>query len=513
MTIALDRLFDTLQRHLAASEKPGIVDIDGACDFAIDANAAGRTDLTINLLEPLSREATGSAKLWQLLGLAYRQNQQMALASAAFERAIALSPHDVRIALGKAQIDLETGKPAATQFGRIRQMFPGDPQIALAAADALQSEGRAEEAAALLNEMLDQNPEWVAGHDAFVRVKTTTGAGDSFASFTKALEAAPTNNMLRLAGIRALAQQEHWGRASAALRDARYAIGELPELDAIAAYIATETGDHATAQVMFERTKTLNDPGIALYRVRHCLRNHRVEEAAALGEALVQTPAANGAWPYLSLAWRLLGDDRAGWLDGEPPYFKVVDLDISETELADLAALLRQLHVARQHLPEQSVRGGTQTDKPLFHRLEPEIALIRQRVLEAVKAYIADLPPFDASHPLLGTPRGHLLFEGSWSVRLRAQGFHTMHTHPGGSISSALYVSLPGEKGMGPAPAGWLDLGSPPPELGLDLPGYAQIEPKPGRLVLFPSTMWHGTVPFNDGERLTIAFDVRTPTR
>ena len=35
----------------------------------------------------------------------------------------------------------------------------------------------------------------------------------------------------------------------------------------------------------------------------------------------------------------------------------------------------------------------------------------------------------------------------------------------------------------------------------------------PGRLALFPSTMWHGTVPFADGERLTIAFDVARPWR
>lgn len=34
------------------------------------------------------------------------------------------------------------------------------------------------------------------------------------------------------------------------------------------------------------------------------------------------------------------------------------------------------------------------------------------------------------------------------------------------------------------------------------------VEPKVGRLVLFPSTMWHGTVPFADAERMTVAFDV-----
>ena len=35
------------------------------------------------------------------------------------------------------------------------------------------------------------------------------------------------------------------------------------------------------------------------------------------------------------------------------------------------------------------------------------------------------------------------------------------------------------------------------------------IQPKPGRLVLFPSYMWHGTIPFHaDAVRTTIAFDV-----
>ena len=64
---------------------------------------------------------------------------------------------------------------------------------------------------------------------------------------------------------------------------------------------------------------------------------------------------------------------------------------------------------------------------------------------------------------------------------------------------------------MGAAPAGWISFGSPPQVLGLDLPPYAQLEPKPGRLILFPSTMWHETLPFEDGERLVIAFDVMKP--
>ena len=35
------------------------------------------------------------------------------------------------------------------------------------------------------------------------------------------------------------------------------------------------------------------------------------------------------------------------------------------------------------------------------------------------------------------------------------------------------------------------------------------VRPRPGLLALFPSYMWHGTVPFRaDERRLTMAFDV-----
>jgi hypothetical protein len=56
--------------------------------------------------------------------------------------------------------------------------------------------------------------------------------------------------------------------------------------------------------------------------------------------------------------------------------------------------------------------------------------------------------------------------------------------------------------------AGWLAFGEP----GITIPGLGPdhlVRPEPGMLVLFPSYMWHGTVPFTaGGRRLTAAFDV-----
>ena len=45
--------------------------------------------------------------------------------------------------------------------------------------------------------------------------------------------------------------------------------------------------------------------------------------------------------------------------------------------------------------------------------------------------------------------------------------------------------------------------------VAMTLFGFAAlIAPVVGQLVLFPSYVWHGTVPVEHGERLNIAFDV-----
>ena len=98
-------------------------------------------------------------------------------------------------------------------------------------------------------------------------------------------------------------------------------------------------------------------------------------------------------------------------------------------------------------------------------------------------------------------------------MRLTGAGFHVNHVHPAGWISSAFYVALPEAAMGGDGHAGWLSLGEPQPSSASICRRSGSIEPKPGRLVLFPSTMWHGTRPFAAGERLTVAFDVARPGR
>jgi len=218
-------------------------------------------------------------------------------------------------------------------------------------------------------------------------------------------------------------------------------------------------------------------------------------------------------WPYAAIAWRLAGDRRWEWLEGDLDRFvSVIDLSAEISDIDALEKSLRVLNFGQGEYLDQSVRGGSQTDGPLFTKVDPEIRALRAVIVAAVERNVKSLPPVDPAHPLLGPRRDRKIgFSGSWSVLLKGTGFHANHVHPQGWISSALYIHLPKRSTSDSPTAGWLTLGEPQVELGLDLRPLLEIEPKPGRLVLFPSYCWHGTRPFLQGERLTVAFDVRRP--
>lgn len=485
--------------------------------FARGSIAAGRADLAITALRELTERERRNAAAWKLLGHACHEEQLEPEAAAALARAAALDDRDVQTALAHAQSAYHAGFPAVDLFQHVMQLAPGDLNALRGYASALAVAGQSAAAAAVLHAAVKDRPDWLEGHRALATLRYTGGDQSHFAdSYASACAAQPHNLALRMAWFRAVAQTRDWTAASAIIDSAERLLGRKPQLLIARLFVASESGDTVQAQRLFADTASLDDLVRDLALIRHCLRTGELETAETTAVRHVDTASAAVVWPYLSLVWRLLGSPRAEWLDGSPPYVRAFELDFSAVELDRIADLLRQLHTARSPFVEQSVRGGTQTDQNLLLRHEPVLRDLRVRIQAAVGRYVAQLPPPVPGHPLLGIERadplrGRVFFSGSWSVRLTSQGYNVSHTHPLGWISSALYISLPTPAGMGPPPAGWLQFGTPPAELNLQLQPCLQVEPRAGHLLLFPSRMWHSTVPFADGERLVVAFDVRAP--
>lgn len=192
-------------------------------------------------------------------------------------------------------------------------------------------------------------------------------------------------------------------------------------------------------------------------------------------------------------------------------FVRVYDLEPPEGYV-DMAAFnvalkqeLENLHVYSGTPINQSVRGGTQTETDLAHTDNWVVQSFFKAVDAPIRDYI-DAIGESPYHPLMKRRRDNYRISGAWSIRLSQDGHHVNHVHPMGWLSSAYYADVPSSVSA-ESHEGWIKFGEP--ALDVNQPAEHFVQPKAGRLVLFPSYMWHGTVPFRGDEtRLTLPFDV-----
>ncbi len=216
---------------------------------------------------------------------------------------------------------------------------------------------------------------------------------------------------------------------------------------------------------------------------------------------------------WAATAARIVGDPLYGQLYDYDAMVGVYEIappngwDTLTAYLADLATALDGLHRFSEHPADQSLRHGSQTTYRLTGSSDPVIQAFFRAIETPLRQHMAAIG--QGADPLRARNTGDYRIEGAWSVRLRPGGFHKDHFHAQGWLSSAFYVETPETALATPEKQGWLRLGKPPFRTQPELEAERFIRPQPGRLVLFPSYMWHGTVPFTtDEKRLTIAFDV-----
>ena len=515
---------------------------------------SGRLDDAIESYDKAVRLQPGYLDAWRNLGLARLEARQFTEAEAAFRRCLELDPKDATawLALGNVHKRQERFAEAGDCYRRALEQRPdyaeahhnlgvclrmqNEPRAALDHYDKARGLGldRAElhhnranafadlrdmnEAVSAYRAALERNPLDAASHRNLNSLLWQQGRVDEYLESYRAAIAQHRNAAnLQFAYAIALNQQERYEEAERVLLEALGPNRSSSALVSLLAYTLENEGRWDESLKL--HAAAVNMPG--------SVPDHRISYARALlargrpDEALVQAKAGAAQMPhnqralaYLGLCWRLLGDERDALLNDYENLVRVYDVPVpagfgSTAEFnARLNEVLGEFHFATQHPPEQTLRGGTQTAGNLFVQREPEI----RGLVEGLRACIADYirsMPYDPQHPLLSRRSNDFAFATSWSVRLRRAGYHTMHMHPFGWISSAYYVDIPPEIEASDAAGGGLKFGEPDIDLGEHGKARRQIQPAVGRLVLFPSYMWHGTVPFDsDRARTTVAFDV-----
>ena len=419
--------------------------------------------------------------------------------------------HNLAATLG----DLGLAAEAEAAARRSLSIPPNAPETFLVLGRSLQSQGRYDEAEAAFLKALALRPTYPDAHRDLAQLRWMR-TGDSGRALAE-LDAAGPNAELTLIRASVL---EFAGDLDAASRLLTQALAREPghmALRLAASNLDLTMGRTASAldHARWIYSATPNrSPAVLAPLIQAMLASGQAAEAARLVEPWRRgAPDDQLAIALQLTAWRALDDERYALLTDPSLVVGAFTLptppgwaDLA-SYLQDLRASLLRLHDLRSHPLHQSLRGGSQTSQSLLRSDDPVIVAFFSAIQAPLTAYLAALGPGD--DPLRRRNTGAGQPKAAWSVRLRPQGRHANHVHPQGWISSAFYVDTPAKAVDAGDQAGWIRFGEPPFAVSPAQGPQHAVRPEPGRLVLFPSYLWHGTAPFETDEtRLTIAFDV-----
>lgn len=436
----------------AAEVAPG--DAAPLCELAVTRLAAGDVEAAERALRAALARDPEHPRTLANLGAILQYRGHVGAAIGAHERALARAPDDAEVLcnLVKALVDAGRAEEALGRCDEALARAPGSPLLLTARALVLNDREDFAAAQACFEQALDQDPDddmaWV--NLAYARVRL--GAHDRAID---ALEAARRAN-------------PHGGRATADLVNLLSGTGRSAEALVLAGdYLAAHPGE------------------------RHVL--------AALAYALADAG-------HEAEARELVDPER---------HIQVFELPVPAgfSNLGEFnAALCAAVEADASLVPgpsSKSTRGGWQTGELDFTRT-PALVAFRGLIDAAVREAVATFSARGlGAHPLMAcaVPRASVR---AWGTVLEAGGRQAPHIHPLGRFSAAYYARVPADMAAAGPQAGWIEFGAAPERFLLrHRPATRVFEPRPGRLVLFPSYFYHRTLPFGSVERrISLAFDV-----
>jgi len=463
------------------------------------------------------------APAWELLAAVQQKCGEIDAAIATCRQGIRQQPDAPRMhySLGQLLRQECEFEEAATAYEAAVKQGHTTPDAYRNLAEAWLEAGYPDRAMAAADNGVQRFPDHALLHRVRARMhRELEVPGDPVQLLWQSARATPANADLWRTLAELLNRLERKDEARAALAEARTrGCPDTPELRLLEATSLASSGtdDEAARQLDALDRACPGHRGIKLAFAQHLLSDGDPARAESLcAEVLQHAPLDQLALAYRGTAWQLLKDPREQWLLDYERMISRVEVPppagyASTAEFFEaLGEVLTPLHRMRAHPVEQTLRGGTQTNGFLFRLKAPLLRELEAQIRIAVRETLSAFPN-DLEHPFWGRrPKGDgVRFSGAWSVRLASAGYHTNHMHPAGWMSSALYVALPDEVRAAQDQSGHIQFGVPLLDKDLALPPRRVLKPEVGTLVLFPSYMWHGTIPFHSQQsRLTVAFDL-----
>ncbi len=426
-----------------------------------------------------------------------------------YEKVLLENPDDQAACFGRANAWLEQGQAeqAEAEFYRLIESGMSDPACLFMRARARQVLGQMQRARADFEQAMLLQPSAIFLREA-ARHLWTMGEHDAFHALLSKPYSDPA---VQLCAGELLRQSGNFKQLTRTLLGAE----NSPDALAILAWSELDQNQPREALRYAERAVQLhaNHPNACAALITSlCGLGHPARAQQHVDRMRVIYPNAQHWIAYQLTIWRLLGDVRyREWMDynklvqtfevAAPPGYTSIEAFNEEFETA-----LLELHNLRCHPIDQSLRGGSQTRQDLQFEQHPVIKSYLAALDQPIQEYLEHIGQ-GKDHPLSQRNTGEYKFAGCWSVKLNGGGHHINHVHPEGWISSAYYISVPARDAE--RKSGWIKFGEPayPTEPASNAEYW--VEPVAGRLVLFPSYLWHGTNPTRGDElRLTAPFDI-----
>ena len=481
------------------------------------ANQTGNHALAERHARKLLETNTSDAEAWSALGASLYGLARYGDARSALQRAVALAP-----AYGPAHYNLaatlcaeEHAEEALAEVEAAARFGVDHRGLRITRARALMQLDRCDEAESVLMKLLAAAPNDVAAQFLLSQLRHMRGDADFARCIRDAAGRADAPLSLRMSYALTLRQAGANDLAERQLRDLISEQGPRPDLLGALSIVLHEAGRLAEAMALATTAARAHpdDAALAENMVAALLSSGEATDALPTVERFRAAAPLDQRW----ITYRIdIARQRAeslfdDWCDVEK-LVRVYDVapprgysTIQELH-AELRPLLEARHRQKLHPLDQSLRFGTQTSRGLLADDNPVIQALLAALAESVAAYQADIG-HEAAHPLRARNVAPARLTGCWSVRLRRGGFHVNHIHPQGWISSAYYVSVPNETEDAGLRSGWIKFGEPLHAMPQGEP-IRFVQPREGRLVLFPSYLWHGTTAIHGDEpRLTVAFD------
>ena len=188
-------------------------------------------------------------------------------------------------------------------------------------------------------------------------------------------------------------------------------------------------------------------------------------------------------------------------------------LDKNSALLIDLLNDIQSADIAERK--QGRLTNGQQSAGNLFKRPEASFRALAELIKKEFLSYKSKFT--DADCELIRSFPSELEFTSSWYVKMQQGGHLSAHIHELGWISGAVYLAMPTPKAG--SVEGAFEYGTHgddypinPSQNHTSFP-VANVMPKVGDIVLFPSSLFHRTIPFNSlEERICIAFDLKPTT-